>query len=90
MEERIPQYLHQPVQILWWDGQEFIALWIMLIFVVIMKPPLWVWGLFLVGAYYFSGWSADKPRGYLLHLAYKFGFVRMRGYPVPAAIKFAE
>lgn len=90
MEERVPQYLHQPIQILWWDAQEFLTLWVVMIVVVLIQVPLWGWGAFFVFAYYFSGWSAGKTRGFLVHLAYRAGFMTLRGYPAPAAETFHE
>ena len=88
MDERLPQYLHKPVQILWFDQQEFILV-VATIFVATVVGGLIGW--LLVGVLLlFIPWKRTKPRGFIPHLAYRWGMLRFKGYPGPTQSRFFE
>ncbi len=88
MQVRIPQYLHKPPQILWFDAHEILILASVYVGVVVFKGYSWI-PLILVG------WSAirfkrRRPRGYILHLFYRSGLFHLKHYPLPTARIFYE
>jgi len=88
VDERLPQYLHKPVQILWFDAQEFILM-MSTIFVAMIVGGLVGWGV--IGALLlFIPWKRTKPRGFVPHLAWRWGLVRFRYYPGPTQTRFFE
>src|SRR3546814_21028672 len=61
VDERLPQFLHRPVQILWFDSQEFIVV-MSVIFVAVIVGGIIGW--LLIGALLlFIPWKRTKPRG---------------------------
>jgi len=77
---KIPQYLHRPLQVLWWESDEFV--------VVMLGLILWL----LFGGYYFiliglivpffySRFKKRHSRGFFGHLMYFLGFKKFKGYP---------
>lgn len=88
LEERLPQYLHRPVQILWFDSQEFIVV-MSVIFVAVIVGGIIGWAL--IGALLlFIPWKRTKPRGFIPHLAWRWGLARFRNYPGPTQTRFFE
>lgn len=88
MDERLPQYLHGPVQILWFGSDEFI-LAVSTIFVAVIVGGLIGWAL--IGALLlFIPWKRTKPRGFIQHLAWRWGLVRFRHYAGPTQTRFYE
>ena len=88
MDERLPQFLHKPVQILWFDAQEFILV-TSTIFVAVIVDQMIGWAL--IGALLlFIPWKRTKPRGFIPHLAWRWGLVSLRHYPGPAQPRFYE
>ena len=88
MDERLPQYLHRPVQILWFGADEFV-LALSTIFVAIIVGGMIGWAL--VGALLlFIPWKRSKPRGFLPHLAWRWGLLSFRHYPGPTQTRFYE
>ncbi len=88
MKARVPQYLHRPVQILWFDSHEVMVLCLGYLGITTLQGPAWI---VIVGltwaAIYFK---RRKPRGYLLHLFYRLGLFKLKGYPLPTAGRFYE
>ena len=88
MDERLPQYLHRPVQILWFGSDEFILV-MSTIFVGLIVGGLI--GRSLVGALLlFIPWKRSKPRGFLPHLAWRWGLLAFPHYPGPTQTRFYE
>jgi len=88
LDERLPQYLHRPVQILWFDSQEFIVV-MSVIFVAVIVGGIIGWSL--IGALLlFIPWKRTKPRGFIPHLAWRWGLTRFRHYPGPTQTRFFE
>ena len=85
---RVPQYLHLPIQFLWFDSEEISAILFFYIFGVLFGG--WAWLLVVAGPFFFIQVKRKKPRGFLLHLLYSLGFSTLRGYPGPHATKFYE
>ena len=76
---KIPQYLHRPSQILWFESDEFVILLISLIFGFTM-------GLVMLGAGIagFLGYKKIKkqyPRGFFRHIPYLLGFKTFERFP---------
>ena len=88
MDERLPQYLHRPVQIFWFGSDEFILV-MSTIFVGLIVGGLIGWSL--VGALLlFIPWKRSKPRGFLPHLAWRWGLLSFPHYPGPTQTRFYE
>ena len=88
MDERLPQYLHRPVQILWFAADEFVLV-LSSVFVAAIVGGLIGW--LLIGALLlFIPWKRAKPRGFLSHLAWRWGLVTFRNYPGPTQTCFFE
>lgn len=88
MKTRVPQYLHKPPQILWFDAQEILIIAAVYIGAVTFKGYSWVLLVFLA-------WNAirikrKKPRGFILHLFYRAGLFKLKHYPLPTARRFYE
>jgi type IV conjugative transfer system protein TraL len=88
MKVRIPQYLHRPPQILWFDAQEILILACVYVGAVSFKG--WSWAPLVI-----AGWAAirfkrRRPRGFILHLFYRTGLFPLKNYPLPTASAFHE
>jgi hypothetical protein len=88
MDERLPQYLHLPVQILWFGADEFILV-MSTIFVAVIVGGIAGW-MFILALLLFIPWKRTKPRGFLPHLAWRWGLMSMRHYPGPTQTRFCE
>ena len=86
---RFPQYLSSPLTILWFEADEigifFIALAMALIF------GGWFFTLSIIGApWVYRIMKAKFPKGFLRHVFYMAGFLKMHGYPHYFEDKFNE
>lgn len=88
MDERLPQYLHRPVQILWFGADEFVLV-MSTIFVAVIVGGLVGWA-FILALLLFIPWKRTKPRGFLSHLAWRCGLIGFRHYPGPTQTHFHE
>lgn len=88
MKVRVPQYLHKPPQILWFDAHEILIIAAAYIGSVAFKGYAWV--LLFTLAWFAIRYKRRKPRGYILHLFYSAGFFKLNGYPLPTARRFYE
>ena len=88
MDERLPQFLHKPVQILWFDAQEFIVV-VSTIFVAVIAGGYVGWSLLGV-LLLFIPWKRTKPRGFMPHLAWRWGLLKLPRYPGPTQTRFCE
>lgn len=88
LDERLPQYLHRPVQILWFDAQEFIVVMTTIFVAVIVGGVIGIvlFGILLL----FLPWKRTKPRGFIPHLAWRWGLLKFRHYPGPTQTRFYE
>ena len=85
---RVPQYLHRPPQLIWFDVQEVFVL--CLAYLGILTLASWTWVFVVAAAWIAIRVKRRKPRGYILHLFYRAGLFRMNHYPLPTAGKFYE
>ena len=88
MDERLPQYLHKPVQILWFGSDEFVLV-VTTIFVAVIVGGLVGWA-FITALLLFLPWKRAQPRGFLAHLAWRWGMLHFRHYPGPTQTRFYE
>jgi hypothetical protein len=89
MWARVPRYLHLPVQFLWFDLEE-VGL-IIVCYMLAMIVDSWYAAPFVVLVpWFFKKVKANKPRGFLRHALYAYGFQHMRGYPSPLIRSFYE
>ena len=89
MSVRVPQYLHLPVQVLFWDSHE-LALLIMAFTFSLILESLIFWAIFFGIAFVVIRIKRNRPRGWLLHIPYRLGLMRVKGYPLPTAKRFSE
>lgn len=88
MDERLPQYLHRPVQILWFGSDEFILV-MATIFVAVIVGGVIGWAL-LCSLLLFIPWKPTKPRGFIPHLAWRWGLLPFAHYPGPTQTRFFD
>lgn len=88
MKYRIPQYLHRPYQILFFDAED-VAL-IMLLFVLAMLFGYVFWFLLFVVPYVYMKVKKKYPRGFLKHIIYRLGIISFKGAPSVFERNFRE
>lgn len=86
---RVPRYLHEPVKIIFFD-QEDIMLLGMGYVLWLLAGTIYVIPISVLVPYLLIRYKKSKPRGYLRHLLYAFGFSKMKGYPLPTTTDFHE
>lgn len=88
MRYRIPQYLHRPHQILFFDAEDMAL--IMLLFVLAMMFGYIFWLLLFVVPYIYMKTKKKYPRGTLKHVIYRLGLIHFKGSPSIFEKKFME
>ena len=88
MRARVPQFLHLPPQILWFDTHELLILVAAYIGSLFLKGYAWVGMMAL--AVVVIRFKRQKPRGYIAHLFYRAGLFQLKHYPAPIASRFDE
>ncbi len=78
-KKRFPQYLSSPFQVLWFETDELIIVVVFLIFALIFGYLFWL--LLFIGPYLYTRLKKKYPRGFLRHVLYFIGLIRMKGYP---------
>lgn len=86
---RVPRYLHLPMQVLWFDMED-IAVIIVSYVVWLLLDSFMLFPMVVLVPWLFKSAKADKPRGYLRHLLYAYGFQKLEGYPSPHTREFDE
>lgn len=89
MRARVPRYLHLPVQILWFDMEDISIILVCYVFWMI-TDSWYVLPLVVLVPYLFKKVKQSKPRGFLRHMLYVYGFQKLEGYPSPQTRKFHE
>jgi type IV conjugative transfer system protein TraL len=84
----LPQYLHQPVKILWLDLDEMVLINILFMLAIIFGNIFWLF--LIVLPYVVSKTKKNKPRGFLKHYLYKVGVVDLKKAPPYFERKFVE
>lgn len=88
MGERMPQYLHLPLQVLWFDTEELML--IMSIYVMALTMGGYAGLVGLAGLIWYMKVKHNNPRGFLRHILYGSGVYTLEGYPSPFARRFYE
>jgi type IV conjugative transfer system protein TraL len=88
MEEKFPQYLSSPLQILWFETDDLGI--ILLCFMVGSMIGGLSWALLLAGPYVYAKFKKKYPPGFFQHLLYFVGLKTMKDYPNPFANEFQE
>ena len=74
-----PQYLSRPFQVLWFEMDE-LAIFLFTLTVALVYGGL-AWIAFVAIQYAYIRTKRQKPRGFLKHLLYVGGLLRMRNCP---------
>ncbi len=88
MQERMPEYLHLPLQVLWFDAPEISMIAMLYITAAIFGGITWLF-LFL-GPVLIIPYKRSKPRGFFSHLLYVLGWSNFAGYPPFTTSRFSE
>jgi hypothetical protein len=88
MEERMPVYMHLPLQVLWFDTSEVTVIIVFYLAAMIFGGVMWY--LLIIGPYALISFTRSQARGYIKHLMYVFGWTNIVGYPNPSAMRFCE
>ena len=88
MDERMPEYLHLPLQVLWFDTPEITMIAMLYIMAALFGGIAWFF--LFVGPILVIPYKRAQPRGYFSHLLYVFGWSRLAGYPPYTLTRFAE
>lgn len=84
----MPQYLHLPLQFLWFDSEEIML--IVVIYLAVMIFGMYFGAIGIAGLLYYMRIKRNKPRGYLGHLMYSIGLFKLDGCSNPFAKRFHE
>lgn len=87
-EERMPAYLHLPIQVMWFDTNEITFLAMLYLCCSLLGG--WAWLLLFMLPYPILTYKRRQPRGFFTHILYKVGFLTFTGYPESAADHFRE
>lgn len=75
-----PQYMSSPTQVLWWELDQ-VAIAALSFTAAILQGGIVMWiGFFLVN-YFYGRTKKNKPRGFMKHTVYMFGFSKVENYP---------
>jgi len=77
--QRFPQYLSKPFQILWFEVDELVIFLFSLTLALIYGGVMWI--VFLVTQYFYTRTKRQKSRGFLKHILYMLGFLKLKNYP---------
>lgn len=78
-ELKIPQFLHRPYQVLFFEADELMALVVGFVFILFFGA--WLTILLILFAILLNRLKKKYPRGYLRHIFYKFGLIDLNGVP---------
>ncbi len=86
--KRVPRYLSAPIQILWFESDEFAIITICYILGLLFG---WIgWVILIVAPYLYSKLKKNYPRGFLKHSLYFIGLLKLEGYPIYQEKEFME
>lgn len=85
---RLPQYLHRPLQILFFEADDFFAFGLGYLAGFMLGG--WAWSLILILPLAYRAAKKGRPRGFLKHLAWAIGWAPMPGYPTYFDSEFHE
>jgi type IV conjugative transfer system protein TraL len=76
---KFPQYLSKPFQVLWFEVDELVLFLFFLTLALLYGKLMWV--IFLASQYSYTKTKRSQARGFLKHVLYVFGLVKMTHYP---------
>jgi len=85
---KLPQYLHMPVQVLWFESDEVMIIMFGYLIGNLFGGLAWLAMILLPYPYILL--KKNNPRGFLKHLIYMSGFFKIEGYPDYFAKRFHE
>jgi len=85
---RIPQYLHRPYQVLFFEVDELVVVILTLFLGLCFGSIFWV--LTIPVVFLLSYFKKKYPRGYIKHVFYMTGLVVFKGAPNYFETKFEE
>ena len=80
MKRKFPRYLSNPYQILMFEADELLIILIFLILWLVFGYIFLIL-LFIVPYIYFKA-KKKYARGFLKHLLYRVGFIKLHNYPI--------
>ena len=83
-----PHYLHRPLQVLWWEVDEFVIVIISLMLALMFGYVFWV--MLVLVPYGYSKFKKSYPRGFLFHLLWILGLIDFKHYPTYFEKEFRE
>jgi len=88
MERKFPRYLSSPYQILMFEIDEIMVIFFNIVFWLIFGNFFLI-TLFLC-PYFYSKAKKKYPRGFLKHLLFYIGLIKLNGYPLFFEKEFIE
>ena len=89
MDYSFPQYLSAPVQVLWYEADEFMVF--CCCFMAAMVFGGWLLYISVIAApWFYIKVKAKYPNGYLKHMLYISGLKDLKGYPISFEVEFLE
>jgi hypothetical protein len=76
---KFPQYLSKPFQVLWFEVDELVLFLFFLTLSLLYGKLMWI--VFLISQYSYTKTKRSQARGFLKHVLYVFGLVKMNHYP---------
>ena len=88
MEIRCPRYLNKPIQVLWWEADEFVVF--MIFFTLALVYGYLMWRMMFAVPVGYAKLKSKFPRGVISHLVWTAGFLEIKGYPIYHERRFYE
>ena len=88
MNNYCPRYLYRPLQVLWWEVDEFAI--VMIFFTLALIYGYIFWFLMIAVPYGYSKLKKKYPRGFIFHLLWFVGLLDFHGYPTAFEKEFFE
>jgi type IV conjugative transfer system protein TraL len=85
---RMPQYLSNPIQMLWWEKDEVLLILSLFSGALLFGGFMWL-ALFVI-PFSYSRFKKNYPKGFLQHLLYFIGIMKFDGYPTAFEKHFIE
>ena len=87
---KFPQYMSSPIEVLWWEVDQVAIAVVSFTCTLLMKGGIVMWVGILLINYFFNAAKRNKPRGFIKHIIYMFGFAKLENYPDYFEQKFHE
>lgn len=80
MVKKFPEYLHRPLQVLWWESDELGLMMLALVIGMVFEHIIF-WIVPFLGVFQYGKIKKKYPRGFIKHLMYFIGLVKFKHYP---------